>query len=430
MPVLEARNPEGNSHQKKEKKGGTQPKSSGKILLQGRGRALQDILTNDRTKLGRTTLMEHHIPTKVCKAAARPGKKFTPKEEVVIGKEIQEMLRIDVIAPGKSEWVAPLSISQKKDGSMRLCTNKETLKDNYPLPNVFETLQELSVQHTRHDERFLAGAHFKRGHPQDRFGMANASQTFQQLMDKCLKGLIGKICLVYIDDIIIMGHSFEEHIQNIWEVLTRLRGANLKAKASKCKFFHHSVSYLGHTVSEKGIQMDKGRSRSSSTDASALGMGAALVQNDARGVEHIIELASRAGAVGEVLAAWSGTLGTGLEGWQAMQERDGDCCAIQAWLTRNELLPTKLRGLHRNEFVVRDGVLFHINAVKKKIKLCQALVCHLRPRRQRQPTASGHEEGQEIHLSCHDQSIFRDVELKATKSANTKTTVRMLARRW
>ncbi|KAH3763848.1 Transposon Ty3-I Gag-Pol polyprotein [Pelomyxa schiedti] len=116
-------------------------------------RALQeefaDILTNDRTKLGRTTLMEHHIPTKVCKAAARPEKKFTPKEEVVIGKEIQEMLRIDVIAPGKSEWVAPLSISQKKDGSMRLCTNyralnKETLKDNYPLPNVFETLQALS----------------------------------------------------------------------------------------------------------------------------------------------------------------------------------------------------------------------------------------------------------------------------------------------
>ncbi|KAH3698809.1 Transposon Ty3-I Gag-Pol polyprotein [Pelomyxa schiedti] len=54
-----------------------------------------------------------------------------------------------VIKEGKSEWVAPLSLSPKKDGSIRLCTNfrglnKETIKDNYPLPSVFDVLKALS----------------------------------------------------------------------------------------------------------------------------------------------------------------------------------------------------------------------------------------------------------------------------------------------
>ncbi|KAH3714382.1 hypothetical protein Pelo_19108 [Pelomyxa schiedti] len=67
----------------------------------------------------------------------------------VSAKEITEMLRINVIKEGKSEWVAPLSLSPKKDGSIRLCTNfrglnKETIKDNYPLPSVFDVLKALS----------------------------------------------------------------------------------------------------------------------------------------------------------------------------------------------------------------------------------------------------------------------------------------------
>ncbi|KAH3767741.1 Transposon Ty3-G Gag-Pol polyprotein [Pelomyxa schiedti] len=266
------------------------PADTGKSIEVRASTKFADILTNDHTKLGRTTLMEHHIPTKVCKTAVRPEKKFTPKEEVVIGKEIQEMLRIDVIAPGKSEWVAPLSISQKKD-RMRLCTsyqalNKEILKDNYPLPNVFKTLQALSCNSWFSTLDMMSGF----------WQVPIAKEYIHKTGFICDAVWHGKhipnfpeadcdmICLVYIDDIIIMGHSFEEHIQNIWEVLMRLRGANLKVQQM-----------------QKGIQMDEGRIKVL-TDWKAPTQWKGDLEYWLHGL----------------------ALGTGLEGWQAMQERDGD----------------------------------------------------------------------------------------------------------
>ncbi|KAH3722945.1 retrotransposable element [Pelomyxa schiedti] len=81
-------------------------------------------------------------------------------------------------------------------------------------------------------------------------------RTFQKLMDSVLNGLIGTACCVYIDDIIVVGRTFEEHLHNLGLVYECRRGANLRARAAKCKFLNRTVSYLGHTVTERGIQMD------------------------------------------------------------------------------------------------------------------------------------------------------------------------------
>ncbi len=76
---------------------------------------------------------------------------------------------------------------------------------------------------------------------------------FSRLMDKVLDGLIGKKCLVYLDDIIIFGSSFVETLENLKLVMARLREHNLLAKAWKCELFEMSIAFLGHIVSEKGI---------------------------------------------------------------------------------------------------------------------------------------------------------------------------------
>ena len=62
-------------------------------------------------------------------------------------------------------------------------------------------------------------------------------------------------CLVYLDDIIIFGKSFEEQLAGLREVFSRIRSANLKLKPTKCSLFRRSVSFLGHIVSEQGISM-------------------------------------------------------------------------------------------------------------------------------------------------------------------------------
>ena len=75
-------------------------------------------------------------------------------------------------------------------------------------------------------------------------------------MTMVLAGLHWDICLVYIDDIIVMGRSFEEHLENVEQVFQRLRMANLKLKPTKCRLFKERVTFLGHVVSSRGIEPD------------------------------------------------------------------------------------------------------------------------------------------------------------------------------
>ena len=63
-------------------------------------------------------------------------------------------------------------------------------------------------------------------------------------------------CLVYLDDVIIIGRDFEEHLQNLSTVLQKLREAGLRLKPSKCSFCQESVLYLGHIVSREGVSTD------------------------------------------------------------------------------------------------------------------------------------------------------------------------------
>ncbi len=52
-------------------------------------------------------------------------------------------------------------------------------------------------------------------------------------MDKVLDGLIGKKPLVYLDDVIIYGKTFEKTLANLKLVMAHLREHNLLAKAQK-----------------------------------------------------------------------------------------------------------------------------------------------------------------------------------------------------
>ena len=88
------------------------------------------------------------------------------------------------------------------------------------------------------------------------FGLCNAPRTFARLMELVLKGLHCKICLIYLDDVIAMGRTFEEELEWLKEVFERLARAGLKLKPKKCFLFQKWVSYLGHVVTDEGIAAD------------------------------------------------------------------------------------------------------------------------------------------------------------------------------
>ena len=88
------------------------------------------------------------------------------------------------------------------------------------------------------------------------FGLCNAPFAFQNLMHTVLRKMIFKYCLVYIDDVIVFSKNMDEHIQHLTEIFERFRQAKLKLHPSKCEFGLKKVLYLGHVLSDEGVQMD------------------------------------------------------------------------------------------------------------------------------------------------------------------------------
>ena len=62
---------------------------------------------------------------------------------------------------------------------------------------------------------------------------------------------------MYLDNVLVIGHTFQEHLSNLREVFTWLAKAGLKLKPSKCKLIWREVVFLGYVVSGNGISVDR-----------------------------------------------------------------------------------------------------------------------------------------------------------------------------
>ena len=76
-----------------------------------------------------------------------------------------------------------------------------------------------------------------------------------------MSGLHLDICLVYLDDTVVYARSAEKHLQRLEFVFQRLSTGGLKIQPGKCSFFRRLVSFLGHVVSEHGIETDPEKTR-------------------------------------------------------------------------------------------------------------------------------------------------------------------------
>jgi len=76
-------------------------------------------------------------------------------------------------------------------------------------------------------------------------------------MEEVLQQSINKICLVYLNDVIIFSENFEGMLKRLTQVFHRLRSANLKLNPKKCSFLRKEIKYLGHVISERGVSTDK-----------------------------------------------------------------------------------------------------------------------------------------------------------------------------
>lgn len=198
----------------------------------------------------------------------------------ILYKELDDMLRLGVVQPSKSPYCSPVLLVKKANNEYRFCfdgrkLNSITKYDSYPLPRIDRILSVLR------DAKYISSIDLRKSFwqiPLDAasrektafsvpgrgsfeftvmaFGLCNAAQTQQRLVDTLFGPEFEPNIFTYLDDIIIATPTFEEHLKLLSIVKNRLQDAHLTINISKCEFLKTSLVYLGLVVGQNSLRTD------------------------------------------------------------------------------------------------------------------------------------------------------------------------------
>ncbi|XP_044316728.1 uncharacterized protein LOC123037931 [Drosophila rhopaloa] len=237
-------------------------------------------LADFSTMSGTSTVAEHQITMKDDKPIKQRYYPKNPRVQGEINAKVDELLQMGFIEHSRSPYSSPIVMVKKKTGKWRLCVdfrqiNAKSIKDAYPMPRINYILDQLR------EAKYISSLDLKDGYWQVPleansrqytaftvpskglfqwkvmpFGLHSASATFQRALDQVIGPEMSPYAFAYQDDIIVIGRTLKEHVENLKEVFRRLKEANLRINADKCKFFKQELLYLGHRVTSEGIGTD------------------------------------------------------------------------------------------------------------------------------------------------------------------------------
>ena len=176
-----------------------------------------------------THLVNHKINTDRNQPVRSRVGRVSPQAEGEIERQVQEMLKNNIIRPSCSPWGSRVILITKKDGGVRFAVdyralNSITRKDSYPFPDINGLLDKL---HGSGVFTTMDGAAAYWSIPLDRrdisktafvtpcgqyeflvmpFGLCNAPATYQRVIDLALHST--PFCLPYLDDALTHSQNF------------------------------------------------------------------------------------------------------------------------------------------------------------------------------------------------------------------------------
>ncbi|KAF8761559.1 hypothetical protein RHS01_00207 [Rhizoctonia solani] len=212
----------------------------------------------------------------------KPAKAYpmSPAESKAMKEYMEKELLDGKIEPSHSPIASPCFFVRKADGGLRLVVdyrkiNDITITDQFPMPLQSDLLEKvkdakifskLDLKSGYNNIRIKAGEEWKTAfRTKDGlfqycvmpFGLRNAPQIFQRLMNHIFHDMIDVSVIIYLDDILIYSRNREEHTKHLREVLRRIRDNNLYLKLAKCLFYTTEVTYIGIVITPEGISMEK-----------------------------------------------------------------------------------------------------------------------------------------------------------------------------
>lgn len=206
----------------------------------------------------------HHRPAVVLRPRRLP-----PDRLRIARQEFEYMREKGICRPSSSAWASPLLLVAKKDGTFRPCgdyrrLNEVTKADRYPLPHLYDFTTNLAGRTVFTKLDLVRAYHQVPIAEQDIpktavttpfglfefpvmcFGLRNAAQTFQRVINDMLRGF--NFSFAYIDDMLIASHNLEEHEQHVRAVLKRCQEYGIAIKPTKSVFAVDSLTFLGHNI--------------------------------------------------------------------------------------------------------------------------------------------------------------------------------------
>jgi len=221
--------------------------------------------TAEKGDLGCYTEMTHHIITKYDNPVRVPYRRVSPQHWDELREYLKQWMEKGVLRESSSAYDAPIVIVHEKRGEIRMCIdyrglNAKTCQDAYPIPRIEKAPDVLR------GAKFFCSLNLAHGYYQVPMAAEDINKTAFRLGTGGLYEF-SRICfvfgdlkfrslLVYLDHILVFVSKVAETLARLEVVLQRLQKANLKVKPSKCQLFHRKLRYLGHFVSEDGVEPD------------------------------------------------------------------------------------------------------------------------------------------------------------------------------
>ena len=223
----------------------------------------------------KTNLIEHDVDVGDSAPIKQHPYRVSPMKKELLDKEVQYMLKNDIIEESQSNWSSPCILVPKHDGGFRFCTdfrkvNDKTKSDSFPIPRIPDCIDQIGnakfvstfdmlkgywqvplTQRAREISVFVtpSGLYQYKVMP---FGMKNAPATFQRMVNKLVRDIDG--CEGYIDDVVIFSDNWSDHIRQIKRFFQIMREAKLTINLMKSEFGKATVKYLGHIVGQGQVR--------------------------------------------------------------------------------------------------------------------------------------------------------------------------------